>query len=125
MTVSSSFQTNAVRKTLDVNLAQNAAGQFIDNSGNATVGGQPVQRFDLQNDIFRRAYGTEQYVSVSGGGQGTSYFVSGGHFVNEGIVGGNLFRRLNGRARVTQEFGDAVTLQVGGNYTNSLSLIHI
>ena len=122
ITLSTSAQTNAVRRTLDVNLAQDDQGRFIGNNGAVTdASGAPVQRFDVQDDLFQRAYGTEQYLSVSGGSTGTSYFLSGGHFVNEGIVVGNLFRRYNGRARVNQTFGELATLSVGGNYTNSRS----
>ena len=134
VTLSTGAQTNAVRQTLDVNLAQNAAGQFIGNDGspvvldnddNPVLDGSgnpiPVQRFDLQDQLFQRAYGTEQYLSVSGGSGGTNYFLSGGHFVNEGILVGNLFRRFNGRARIGQDFGNAITLSAGGNYTNSRS----
>ena len=132
VTFSTSVLTNAVRKTLDVNFAQDDQGRFIGNDGSPIVLGRggvpvldedgdtiPVGRFDVQDDLFRRAFGTEQYLSVAGGATGTSYFLSGGHYVNEGIIEGNLFRRLNGRVRVSQDFGDLVTLSVGGNYTNS------
>ena len=123
VTVSTSVMTNAVRKTLDVNLAQDDQGRFLGNNGQPLVNadGSPGLRYDLQDQLFQRAYGTEQYVSVAGGSAGTNYFVSGGHLGNEGILVGNLFRRFNGRARVGQSFGDVATLSVGGNYTNSRS----
>ena len=121
VSVTSSVQTNGVRKTLDVNLAQDDQGRFLGNNGALLLNpdGTPGQRFDLQDDLFRQAYGTEQYVSVSGGTPTSNYFLSGGHFFNQGILEGNAFRRLNGRARIGQNFGDRITLSVGGNYTNS------
>ena len=117
--VSSSVRTDAVRKTLDVNRA--AFDRPRGTAPEASANPQAVTRFDYQDDIFQQAVGTEQYLSVGGGQAGTTYFFSGGHFVNEGIVRGNLFRRLNGRVRVGQDFGSALNLSVGANFTRSRS----
>ena len=119
VTLSTSVRTDGIRKTLDVNTAttNRPQGTAPEASANPTT----VERFDYQDDIFQQAVGTEQYLSVSGGDEGTTYFVSGGHFVNEGIVRGNLFRRLNGRVRVGQDFGGVLNLSAGANYTRSRS----
>ena len=122
VSLSTSVRTDGVRKTLDVNRAATDRPLALDPDNvpaEASLTPNAVQRFDYQEDIFRQAVGTEQYLSVSGGGSGTTYFLSGGHFANEGIVGGNLFRRLNGRARVGQQFGSLVNLSAGGNFTRS------
>ncbi|HMB90423.1 MAG TPA: TonB-dependent receptor, partial [Rhodothermales bacterium] len=123
VTFSTRLQTDAVRKTLDVNMATNDQGKFIGNDGEPLVNedGSPGQRYDFQDFIFDRAYGTEQYLSVSGGASGTNYFVSGSHFVNEGVVKGNLFRRLNGRVRVGQTLSDWANVSVGTSFTRSKS----
>ena len=126
VTLSTSVRTDGVRKTLDVNRAAFSRPQGTPLPGQETAGlvsptPTAVTRFDYQDDIFQRAVGTEQYLSVSGGQSGGTYFFSGGHFANEGIVQGNLFRRLNGRVRVGQDFGGVLNLSVGANYTRSRS----
>ena len=117
VSLSTSVRTDGVRKTLDVNRA--AFDRPQGTAPEASASPQAVQRFDYQDDIFQQAVGTEQYLSVSGGSTGTTYFVSGGHFFNEGIVRGNQFRRLNGRIRVGQDLGRSLNLSVGGAYTRS------
>lgn len=119
VTLSTSVRTDGIRKTLDVNEAafDRPRGTAPEASANPT----PVTRYDYQDDIFQQAVGTEQYVSIGGGSAGTNYFVSGGHFANQGIVRGNLFRRLNGRVRVGQDFGDVLNVSVGANFTRSRS----
>ena len=117
VSLSTSVRTDGVRKTLDVNRA--AFDRPQGTAPEASANPNPVERFDYQEDIFQQAVGTEQYLSVNGGNAGTTYFLSGGHFVNEGIVRGNLFRRINGRARVGQQLGRLVNLSVGGNFTRS------
>ena len=119
VTLSTSVRTDGVRKTLDVNRAAFDRPQGTAPEASATP--NAVERFDYQEDIFQQAVGTEQYLSVSGGREGGTYFFSGGHFFNEGIVQGNQFRRLNGRVRVGQDFGDVLNLSVGANYTRSRS----
>ena len=119
VTLSTTVRTDDVRKTLDVNLAEFDRPQGTAPEASATP--NRVTRYDYQDDIFQRAAGTEQYLSVTGGNTGTSYFFSGGHFFNQGIVRGNNFRRLNGRVRVGQDFGDLLNLSVGANFTNSRS----
>lgn len=105
----SRISTSDVRKTLDVNMAP------VDANGN------PVQRFDMQDFIFRRAVGTEQYMSVTGGASGTRYFASGAYLADEGVVEGTLFRRINGRARLDQTLSDWANVSVGANFTFSES----
>ena len=121
VTLSTSVRTDGVRKTLDVNRAEfdrplGTAPEALPDSLR-----RRVTRYDYQDDIFQQAVGTEQYLSISGGSGGSNYFVSGGHFVNEGIVRGNQYRRLNGRVRVGQDFGDLLNVSVGANFTRSRS----
>ncbi len=110
-------QTEAVRRTLDVNMARNDDGQFIDNAGNVLPADEG--RFDFQDFIFQRAWGTEQNLSVSGGSETTTYALSGAHFVNQGIVDGNDFRRLNARVRVEQQLTDWAVLSSSASFAQS------
>ena len=114
VTFTTTARTDAVRKTLPVNTYPFSGPE----SDTARVA---VERFDFQDKIFQRAYGTEQYLSVLGGSQGTRYAVSGAHYVNGGVVEGNQFRRLNGRARLDQTLADWASLSAGAQYIQSRS----
>jgi len=107
ITVSSRVMTDAIRKTLEVN------EHPFDAAGN------PVQRYDHQELIFRRAYGTETHASVSGGTGDTRYFLSGALFKNQGIMRGVDYERTTGRLRLDQKLTDWATLSLGGAYTVS------
>ncbi len=110
ITYTSRISTSKIRKTLDVNMAT------LDNSGDKNPDGSDVQRFDHQDNIFRRAAGTEQYLSISGGSGGTRYFASGAYLADEGIVQNTLFRRISGRARVDQDLSSWANLSVGATF---------
>ncbi len=86
-----------------------------------TLNGQPIQRYDLQDLIFRRAWGVDNYLSVAGGSQGTKYFLSANQTANEGIVRGTSFNRAGARLRIEQVLSDQLTITSGINYTNSSS----
>ncbi len=119
VSLSTTVRTDGVRKTLPINRATTDRPRGTAPEASATP--NTVERFDYQDDIFQQAVGTEQYLSISGGNNGTTYFLSGGHFANEGIVRSTLFRRLNGRIRVGQQFGSLINVSAGGNFTRSRS----
>lgn len=81
----------------------------------------PVQRYDFQDMIFRNAFGTENNLSVSGGSNGTRYFVSVSNLYNQGIVGGSDFLRNGIRLNLNQKLGKITTLAVSTSYTYSTS----
>ncbi|MEM7788821.1 MAG: carboxypeptidase-like regulatory domain-containing protein, partial [Bacteroidota bacterium] len=118
VTLQTGFNTNGIRETLAINDVPFAAPV---NPGDPNAPRESVGRFDYQDDIFRQALGSEQYLSISGGAGGTSYFLSGGHLANEGIVNGTLFRRINARARLSQQLSSALNVSAGGAFTNSFS----
>ena len=119
VTYSSRVETQAIRNTLDPNMAQNDQGEFLDNDGNPLPEGQ--RRWDYQDFIFDRAYGTEQYLSVSGGSEDTRFFTSGGYFSTQGIVDESSFRRYNGTARMEHTVNDWVNVTAGARYALSQS----
>lgn len=112
-------QTDAVRSTLPINRAQNERGAFLDNSGDPLPDGQ--RRWDWQDFIFDRAYGTEQSLSVSGGSESTQYSISGAHRSNQGIIEGTHFRRVNGRLRLDQTLTDWAALSGTASFARSTS----
>jgi TonB-linked SusC/RagA family outer membrane protein len=119
VTYSTRVETQAIRNTLDVNMAQNDQGQFLDNDGDPLPEGQ--RRWDYQDFIFDRAYGTEQYLSVSGSSGDTRFFTSGGYTGTQGIVDESSFRRYNGTARLEHTLNDWVSVSAGARYAFSQS----
>lgn len=119
VTYSTRVETQAVRNTLDANMAQNDQGQFLDNDGNPLPDGK--RRWDYQDFIFDRAYGTEQYLSVSGSSENTRFFTSGGYFGTQGVVDGSGFRRYNGTARLEHTLDDWISVTAGARYALSQS----
>ena len=119
VTYSTRVKTQAVRRTLDVNMAKNDQGQFLANDGTPLPDGQ--RRWDYQDFIFDRAYGTEQYLSVSGGTEDTRFFTSGGYFNTQGVVDGSGFRRYNGTARLEHTLNDWASVAAGARYAFSKS----
>ena len=59
------------------------------------------------------------HLSLSGGGQTNSYYLSGGHFDQEGILGGEetRFRRTNLFFNYNQELGTRLNLRANVGYT--------
>ncbi|MFM7851800.1 MAG: SusC/RagA family TonB-linked outer membrane protein [Flammeovirgaceae bacterium] len=81
----------------------------------------PVSRYDYQDDIFQTALGTDNYVSVSGGNEKTTYLFSGSYFKNQGIIKGTDFSRYNSKLRIDQRINDWAKVSVGVNYVRSFA----
>ena len=113
------FETSSIRRKIDVNMAKNDQGQFLDNSGNPLPEGQ--RRFDFQDFIFDRAFSTEQYLSVSGAEGDTRFFTSGAYSFNQGIIDETKFERYNGTARLQHTITEWANVSVGARYSFSES----
>ena len=123
---STSIQTNALRKKLDVNMAPTKFGgspdiQTQDILTPALTTTTPVTRYDYQDYIFHTGIGTDNNVSVSGGSDKTKYYLSGSYLYNEGIIKNTNFKRFSFRANVDQTLNKIVSFNLGLNYTNSAS----
>ncbi|MEP6949658.1 MAG: SusC/RagA family TonB-linked outer membrane protein [Ginsengibacter sp.] len=79
----------------------------------------PVTRYDYQDYIFRKAVGTDNNVSVSGGTEKTKYFASASYFFNQGIVKNTDFQRYSFRMNVDQTLNSWLSFNMGLNYINS------
>ena len=89
-----------------------------------TVGGKPVQRFDNQDLIFRDALTLETNASVSGGSEGTQYYLSADYTDQEGIMRASDYERIGVRLNVDQSIGSWLRISGGANYvTSSASLV--
>jgi TonB-dependent starch-binding outer membrane protein SusC len=85
--------------------------------GDVVYGGAPsigaqVQRFLYQDDLFRRGARFDNQLSISGGAEGTRYYLSGTWTNETGILQGSENSRVNARVRVDQQV--APWLEVGG-----------
>lgn len=80
-----------------------------------------VKRYDYQDQIFRKGYGTDNNISLSGGNDKTQYFTSFSYTRNEGIIRGTDFTRYNFRVRVDQRLASWAKMSAGISYSNSFS----
>ncbi|MEX2110808.1 MAG: SusC/RagA family TonB-linked outer membrane protein [Gemmatimonadaceae bacterium] len=87
--------------------------------GGASAIGVPIQRYDIQDQVFRTGLGTNTRLSVSGGSDGTSYYMGGGYQKEEGIVRTTDYNRTNFRANLSQRLSSQLEVTLRGNYINS------
>lgn len=80
-----------------------------------------VQRYDMQDEVFAPAYGTDNHLSISGGNDRSNYFASFGYFNNDGIIKNTNFTKYTGRLRVNQTLSDWATVSMGLAYNYSHS----
>lgn len=104
---SSEISTERTPKTYDLNMAPRAGIADVAFAGADSVGA-PVQRFDIQDRLFRRGYGTTNQLSLSGGSEATTYYLSGGYRNEEGILETTGYERLNARARINQVVAERI-----------------
>ena len=96
-------------------------------TGPAAAGGRlleskyAVTRYDYQDDIFQKAIGTDNHVSITGGSDRVNYYFSGSYTKNEGIVRNTNFQRYGFKARTDITLNNWAKLSGGLTYTNSRS----
>ena len=88
----------------------------------AAVGFVPGQTFDHEQAIAgRNALSTETQMSVSGGSENTSYFLSGVWKNDEGIMEGTGFDRQGIRINIDQAFSDRLKGTFSSNFIHTLA----
>ncbi|BDW93284.1 SusC/RagA family TonB-linked outer membrane protein [Flagellimonas marinaquae] len=116
------FMTNArineLRKEIDYNTVPLAWEVPTDRSNLATY---EVDRYNLQDELFDTGFGIENYLSMTGGTEKTSYFLSASHLDNEGIIKNTDFKRYGFKANITQKASDWLDITGGFNYVRSVS----
>ena len=96
-------------------------------TGPAAAGGRlleskyAVTRYDYQDDIFQKAIGTDNHLSVTGGTDKINYYFSSSYTKNEGIVRNTNFQRYGFKARTDVTLNNWAKLSGGLTYTNSRS----
>ncbi len=115
---STNVRINELRKKIEYNTTELAwviPGNINDLN---TV---PVTRYDLQNEIFNSGFGLENNLSVSGGNDKTTYYISASQLDNEGIVKNTDFNRIGFKANITQKAFNWLDITAGLNYVRSTS----
>ncbi|MFN2394078.1 MAG: SusC/RagA family TonB-linked outer membrane protein [Bacteroidales bacterium] len=94
------------------------ADQWHDYRGTEPDPDNPVDT-DWLSKIFREAPMSSYELSASGGDEKTQFFISGNYFMQEGIIIGTDFQRLNGRLNLDHKVNSNVT--IGGSLGTSYS----
>ncbi|MBI3005444.1 MAG: SusC/RagA family TonB-linked outer membrane protein, partial [Ignavibacteriales bacterium] len=80
-----------------------------------------VTRRDYQQEIFRTGSETSNYMSISGGNEGTKYYVSGTHNYENGIMKSMDYEKTNFRVNLDQNVNNWLKMSIGANYLTSLT----
>jgi TonB-dependent starch-binding outer membrane protein SusC len=81
--------------------------------------GQAIERFDVQEDVWRAANSTINRLSVTGGSGGTTYFLGGSYQREQGIVQKSDYDRLSLRANLQQQLHPRFDVAVRSNFVRS------
>ncbi|MGD8869139.1 MAG: SusC/RagA family TonB-linked outer membrane protein, partial [Gemmatimonadales bacterium] len=123
ITVRAEMLINSSPDRYDLNMSP-FAGTADVNYGLADSVGQPVERYDLQDSVFHTGVGVNTYVSVAGGTEETSYFVSGSFRNEDGVQRSTNAERTSVRASLTQRLSPALDITATGNFIdNSQKLV--
>nr|WP_297916742.1 SusC/RagA family TonB-linked outer membrane protein [uncultured Allomuricauda sp.] len=115
---STNVRVNELRKEIDYNTVPLAWADPFDRTDFETV---PVERFNYQDEFFESGFGVENFLSVNGGNEKTSYYISGSFLDNEGIIKNTDFQRVGFKTNITQKAWDWLEINAGLNYTRSVS----
>jgi TonB-linked SusC/RagA family outer membrane protein len=81
--------------------------------------GQPIDRYDIQDSILNTNLGYGTYLSITGGTEETSYFVSANLRKEGGIHEATEATRRSVRANISQRISDQLELSANASLTDS------
>lgn len=119
--------TNGDRLTNIANLRPAADQAARPGTGPASLGGRldqnkyPVTRYDYQDEIFTSSLGTDNHISITGGNEGSNYYLSANYTYNQGIITNTDFQRYGLKARADSRLSSWAKIAGGVMYTNSQS----
>ncbi len=82
----------------------------------AAYAGSDVNWMD---EITRKALSTSHQLSISGGNQKTSFYLSGGIFYQEGVIKKTDYKRYNMRVNVIHNVNSRITVEAGTSFSAS------
>ncbi|SDF83465.1 TonB-dependent receptor [Chitinophaga filiformis] len=76
---------------------------------------------DWQDEIFRRAPAQEYLLSLAGGSDKTSYFISGNYLDQDGVINNSFYKRYTLRSNISSTLSSKVTafLNITGSYSEA------
>lgn len=88
--------------------------QRFENDGESTSLTWNGINTDWQEENFQTGMVSDLGIAISGGGEQTTYYISGNHFYQDGILVGSGFERINFRANTRSELGKfTITESIG------------
>ena len=93
--------------------------QLIGTDGKLNPNAELLYRDDWGKVLFNTALKQDYMLSLSGGADKTTYYLSLGWLDEEGIMTATDYQRFSARANVTSEFADWFTLEGNVGYTNN------
>jgi TonB-linked SusC/RagA family outer membrane protein len=119
-----SLTISELRKQIEVNQAPVKFGGSVDAVTQdiltpTLTTTSPVTRYNYQDYIFHTGIGTDNNVSISGGGENTKVYTSLAYFKNQGIIKNTDFTRYNFRTNIDQKINNWASLTAGINYIKS------
>jgi len=120
LSASSQVTWNSTPKRYDLNMSPNAGYTDVIYGGAPAIGA-PIQRYDIQDQIFRTGIGNDTHLSVSGGNGGTSYYMGAGYQGEDGILRTTKYNRKDFRVNLSQSLSDQFEVGLHANYINSLA----
>lgn len=113
---------NAAQYAQTVNANRSDLGLAQPFTASQIAGFQANGGTDWQNEIFRPALQQSHQLSIAGGSDKVSYYISGNFVNNEGILKGSSFRRYTIRSNTESHINKKIT--VGANLFLSQSTDH-
>jgi len=81
----------------------------------------PSDRQLATDAIVRGGYTQQHNISLSGGGNKTTYFISGNYFDQKGVIIGTDYKRYNGRMNLDHQLSEKIKLGSNVIVSNSLA----
>ncbi len=119
ISVNTEFSTSATPNRLALNMSPLAGYTDVLFVRRDLAAGDSVERFDLQDQIFRRGYGVNLDLSISGGSAETSYYLSGSNRDETGILQATDYSRTTVRGKLTQQVSRIFELSANGAFVQS------
>ncbi|MBP2833548.1 TonB-dependent receptor [Aquimarina sp. U1-2] len=90
--------------------------QFVINNANFN----PDVDTDWYEEIIRTGNYRQHDLSISGGSEKTTFYLSGGYFKQEGVVESTDFERMNARLRLNHRLNDRIKLDANISYNKDI-----
>jgi TonB-dependent SusC/RagA subfamily outer membrane receptor len=115
-------RAGALRTTLRQTYGGDEVERFIPvNEAPVNLAGQPVTRYDYQDDIFRTARSYSSSLNLSGGDERTQFYLGGTLQDQQGVIRATDYRRQNIRLNLDRQVTNWLKLNTSTSYITSRS----